>query len=550
MVQEIRSAGRRVLMIGLDAFELSLAEKWMQEGSLPNFARARQRSARVLLDHGRDKYSGLGWEHVCAGLKPEDGGRWSTVTFDPRSYGVRQDMTAMKPFMADLSARTVVFDPPYCDLSRAPRVRGVTNWGAHDPGVPIASRPVTVIDELHDRFGAYPAQEWIYGFSWPSPEKTRVASESLERALDLRTRAARWLLSERLPDWDVALVVIAELHSATEPQWHGVDPNHSLHEIASSRPAAEGLRRIYEACDRLVGDLCDAFPDATVVLFAVHGMGPNDSDVATMALLPELMYRYAFGKPYVRQLAWPAHTKNGTPLIAPDANWDQLMLQAIPAPSPRQSWLGRLFDRLEGETPPEVPASFLEVPGAMSLHWMPAARYQAFWHKMEAFALPAFYDGRIRINLEGRESSGKVPRSEYRQTCQRIVTLMRECRNVQTGEPVANEIFWDEKDPMSLSPSEADLYIFWRGTPIGFATPNMGTIGPIPHRRTGGHTGKHGFMYIAGDGVRPGDWGEASSFDVVPTVLDLLGELNLPRVSGGSVAQRFMVRPQAAARAS
>jgi hypothetical protein len=33
-------------------------------------------------------------------------------------------------------------------------------------------------------------------------------------------------------------------------------------------------------------------------------------------------------------------------------------------------------------------------------------------------------------------------------------------------------------------------------------------------------------------------------------VLDLLGEMNLPRVSGSSVAQRFIVRPQAAARAS
>ena len=54
----------RVLALGLDGFEISLAERLMAEGRMPHFARLRARSARFRLDHGPDKFTGLAWEHV------------------------------------------------------------------------------------------------------------------------------------------------------------------------------------------------------------------------------------------------------------------------------------------------------------------------------------------------------------------------------------------------------------------------------------------------------------------------------------------------------
>src|SRR5215472_4056542 len=161
----------RLLMIGLDGFDLALAEHFLKQGFLPNFARIREHSARYVLDDGREKYSGLVWEHVSSGKAPSEGGRWSAIRFDSAKYAVRQEPTSERPFMADLSARTVVFDVPYCDLSKASRVRGLTNWGAHDPGVVPASRPGEIREELQRLFGPYPALEWIYGFCWPSADK-------------------------------------------------------------------------------------------------------------------------------------------------------------------------------------------------------------------------------------------------------------------------------------------------------------------------------------------------------------------------------------------
>src|SRR5271165_6239181 len=110
-------ASRRILVIGLDGFDLALAERFQGEGILPNFARFQEHAACYKLDHGRDKYSGLAWEHLSSGVAPSDGGRWSSISFDRNRYSVRQDPTVARPFLSDLSARTVVFDFPYFDLS-------------------------------------------------------------------------------------------------------------------------------------------------------------------------------------------------------------------------------------------------------------------------------------------------------------------------------------------------------------------------------------------------------------------------------------------------
>ena len=532
----------RVLVIGLDGFELSLADSMIGEGLLPNIKGLREGSARWLLDHGTAKNSGLAWEHVSSGQSPQDSGRWSAVVFDPEAYSVRQEPTWSRPFVADLSAKAVVFDAPYFDLARAPNVRGIGNWGAHDPGVPEQSRPEELRNEIKERFGPYPAPEYIYGFLWPSPEKTRLAAEALVHALEVRGDASRWLLSERCPDWDLGIVVVCECHSSIEPMWHGVDPAHHLHELPSAPVAREGLRQIYIGIDRLVGKLTDAFPDATVVLFAMHGMGTNHSDIATMSLLPELLYRHAFGKPYMRDVAWPGHTRDGTPLLAGDLHWAQEMTKVVPqlgpgpvagTEVPRQGLRG-LIDRLLDKT--QRPPIVVE---PSNLDWMPAPRYRPYWSRMPAFAIPAFYDGRVRINLEGRESRGIVPLKRYRLVRDEVIRLARDCREVLDGQPVVDDVYFEDKDPYLVNPTQADLYILWRGAPVGFIHPTLGQIGPVPHFRTGGHTGKSGFLYVSGEGIRPGDVGTTSSFDVVPTVIDLLGEQRPAHITGKSLKSQL-----------
>jgi predicted AlkP superfamily phosphohydrolase/phosphomutase len=520
----------RVIAIGLDGFEITLAERFMSEGLMPHFARIAARSLRARLDHGADKFSGLAWEHVSSGRAPSDGARWSAVTFDKDRYTARQLNTAYRPFLADLGLRAVVADLPYCDLAAAPNVQGFTGWGAHDPGVEPASRPEGLRAEIEQRFGAYPATRWIYGFSWPSPERTRRASDALTHAVNVRSEATRWLLGERLPEWDLAIAVVGETHSAIEPLWHGVDASHPLHGLPSALPAAAGLRDVYQATDSLIGAIADAFPDATLVLFAMHGMGINDADVPAMALLPELLHRYAFGRPHMKKGRWTRRLSDGTPLLDEHENWDQALADIVPmgGEAAARRWLRGLRARVTGQRAHATIAD--DDPTAMA--WMPATRYQSFWPAMRAFALPSFYDGRIRVNLAGRESRGIVQPGEYRSTLDALTTLLEECRDAITGERAVAEIIRHDGDPALVGPSQADVTIIWRGPSLGLTHPSLGTIGPVPWRRTGGHSGAHGFLHVSGQDIPVGDVAPASSFDVVPTLIALAGATPPPNLSG------------------
>lgn len=531
-----KQACPRVLVIGLDGFDIVLAKQFLHEGSLPNLARLQAQGACYALDHGRDKFSGLAWEHFSSGLAPHDGARWSSVTFDRKTYAISQEDTPSKPFLADLAGQTVVFDLPYCELSLAPRVLGVTSWGAHDPGVAAMSRPVGLRDELLALFGPYPAAEWIYGFCWPSPSKTRAAGDALVAAVELRTRAALWLLRDRLPQWNLGIVVISEGHSAIEPLWHGVDPAHPLHSVASAPFAGAALRRIYEAIDRSIGELRQAFPDTTLLAVAMHGMGTNDADVAAMTLLPELLYRSFFGAPYMRTIPSFGSLPDGTPLFQENASWEEVMWQVVPKSTKIRHRIARRASRLTG-----LPFG---VGDSSNLDWMPATRYAPFWHQMPAFAIPSYYDGRIRINLAGRESKGIVSPDQYAVVCNKTIEMLNQCTNLLTGEKIISSIYCPKQNPMDVGPTEADIYVVWQSAPLGLRHPQLGSIGPIPYRRTGGHTGERGFLFVEGPGVVPGERGLASSFDVVPTILDLLGEKPSSHISGVSLASSLAASAQ------
>ena len=235
----------------------------------------------------------------------------------------------MRPFLADVPVRTVAFDLPYCDLSLAPTVLGVAPWGAHDPRSSRVFAAGGTPRQLDARFGPYPAKKWIYGFTWPSATNTKKAAKDLEKAVHVRAQAAKWVLAERTR-LGPGNRRRQRAHSAHEQFWHGVDPSHPLHKIESGPVAGKGLRRIYRAVDALIGTLRAGVPHATICLFAMHGMGANDADVPAMALLPELLYRSAFGGPYMRAIDWPLRLPSGIPLLPKQADWGDEMLRAVP----------------------------------------------------------------------------------------------------------------------------------------------------------------------------------------------------------------------------
>ena len=279
-----------------------------------------------------------------------------------------------------------------------------------------------------------------------------------------------------------------------------------------------------DAVDRFVGELVAMQPDGPVVVFSMHGMGPNHSDLPSMVLLPELLHRWALGRPLLQTPpAWS--TTNGAAL-SPGETWSSTMAQAYPHHRPGR--LGRYR-----------PVRTRRAPSRLPLTWMPAAWYRHRWPDMAAFAIPSFYDGRIRVNLAGREHRGKVPRARYDEVLDELEALVRACRDPATGTSVVAE-FERVADghPERLGPNQVDAIIRWEGTAQAFDHPDLAPIGPVPYRRSGGHSGRHGVAWIAAPGIGPADGGAASSFDVVPTLVDLLGLDPLDGLSGSSLLRR------------
>ena len=544
---------RRVLAIFLDGYEHSLGQRLISAGEMPEMSRLAASSARFLLDHGEAQRTGLAGEHVATGLSPEATRRWSAACFDPRSYAVWQEGTRLRPFMADLKCRSVVFDAPYFNLKAAPAVRGLVNWGAHDPGVAPVSRPSGLLTEINDRFGSYPAARWIYGFAWPSPSRSREMGADLARAVEVRADLAHWLLSDRFPDWELALVATGELHSAIEGLWHGIDSTHPLNRHPAAEQADAGVRAVYHAIDRLIGKLTSAFPDALTVVFTMGGMGPNRSDVPSMLLLPELMYRHAFGSALFRQPPEWDLSVGVCPILPPETeDWERCILAKFPAPPEQYNSTppGSRSRNVVAKVLPKRVKAFLRQrlgnsPTHSSLAWMPATKYQPYWHAMSAFALPSFYDGSIRLNLIGRERDGIVKPGEYGRVLGSVEALVRECIDPATGTSAVDFVRYPApKDPQELTSTQSDLVVVWKGTPVCLEHPSLGRIGPVPYRRTGGHTGPFGMAYVRSDGVPIGDHGVRSAFDVAPTIIALTGSPQRRSLSGKSLSSGLQIRDE------
>ena len=504
----------RVLAIWLDGFDVGLADTWGLEalcGLVPQ-------SAHAVLDPGLSYRTGLAGEHLSTGLDPAASGRASAVHFDPATYSCEQRGTTFRPVLGDLPS--VVLDPCYFDLAAArPNVLGLTDWGAHDPGSVATARPAGLEGEVNQRFGPS-GRRWTYATPWASISDCEQMGVDLAAAVRRRTEIASWLLGERLPDWQIAMIGVAEAHSATEGLFHGVDPSPRW-QSCPSRPAAEhALRSVYEAIDELVGKLTSQFADSVQVVFALHGMGANSSDVPSMLLLGELLSRWS-GHP-TPDLNFPLGP-DGIPFLPPGVLWGDVAATGLgstpsrrgkalgAAPSPVRRIVRRVRAGRSGSTLP---------PGSSRLNWMPLMRHQAKWSTMRAFALPSFYDGRVRVNLCGREALGCVALDDYQAVLDEVEETLGACRDPLLEIPVVKSFERPFEDPMSAGSSDADLIITWADGVLGIGHPDLGTIGPVPPRRTGGHA-PVGRCLVRGAGIDPVDLGLRSSFDVLPTVLRL-----------------------------
>lgn len=496
-----RRASSRVLLIGLDAAEPALLQRWMDSGHLPCLRRLVEAGAATLLSTPALQFPDLVFHAAYTGRRPANLGRYFFIQPNPRSGALELvDETVVEGEVFWQTAgrqgrRCIVVDAPKLGLRPAAGGIQVVGWGAHGANPPLGSFPDGLASEILARYGRYPTGKC------DNHGKSARAYRQLRGRVLASVEARRALLLDlmRSSAWDMFFAVFAETHCAGHQFWHFEDETHPLH----PRDAAHGLRTavrdIYAAVDRAVGDLVDAAgPPTQVIVFSSHGMRPQYHG---RDLLPALLR------------LWGMHAPHNTP---PDAARERrrlvhqpllkVMREAVPLPlqyvvkrclpaSLQRSLLARLIGTLRLE----VEARAFYVPN----------------NEMT----PA-----LRINLVGRDPFGKVaPGREYDAVRDFLAQRMRELINPATGRPALEDVsLMDRLYPGAFRHVLPDLTGYWSpAAPIdALYSPGYGTVvGAHKDYRTGGHA-PTGFMVMT---PARGKLDGADIVDIAPSVLDLLG---------------------------
>jgi predicted AlkP superfamily phosphohydrolase/phosphomutase len=552
-------APSRVAVIGLDAAEWSYLESLMSRGDMPNLARLRDRSAVATLGSEWTWRAGRVWETFLVGRAD----RPSAIVFDPATYrtflpGARLD----PPFYADQpDLRLVALDVPYLTLAHDVAGAQVTAWGGHDAGYPRAARPKGLLKEIDERFGHHPAHLNDFNTGWHHAPSIERLADALVLGAARRAEISRWMT--RNFEWDLFMTVMSEAHSSGEHFWHGVDPSSPVATADTAQLARDKLVEVHRAVDDAIGEIVRSLPpEAILIICSAHGMQGNDYDVTSMAAIPELLYRWHTGRPALKDPDQARWARAGYPpvTLGQDQKWIDYMQfryadsaarrlrRAVLLAGGRPLRDGyRAFKRLRGMAvpapedlaepiPPETDLDPAEIGRPLRpLDWQVACWYRSHWPRMKAFALPVFYDGRIRLNLRGRERDGVVDPSQYSAVCAELEALLLACRDPRTGDPVVHDIVYPRADdPMDPEAPDADLIVTWTKGVDAIEHPDLGMIGPFPIRRTGGHTG-NGFALISGPGIEARDLGHHSALDLAPTILALLGRSPKTELEGAPI---------------
>jgi predicted AlkP superfamily phosphohydrolase/phosphomutase len=486
----------KLLMIGLDAADADLVERWMGDGTLPHLAALQREGTWGRLATAAKYLTGSPWPTFYTGRHPSDHGiyhdfQWRQERMEFAAPAA--DWLPVRPFWRQIDGdiRTVVHDVPMTPGTVPFPGIEITGWGSHDKLVPPCSHPPELLQDVIRRYGESPIR--VDEFGRASLSHLRELHAEL---INLTLRSAElttWLLER---PWNLGIVVFGALHRGGHRFWDRSSVEGDVpDQLGSWFDGA--LHELYRTADRVVGRLVAAAPGATVFVFALHGMRVN---TARIDLLDDMLARVLHG---------------------PSAG------------RPQRGLLRRLGEALPLSIRRALTNSVPEaLKNRIMTRWTTGG---VNWERTPAFTLRADLNGYIRLNLQGREPRGMVPPGDAEALSQNIVRALHSFRDAATGEPLIEEICRssDVFPAGERSDRLPDLIVRWAPTSgashEAVDSPSLGRIlRATPRRIPNGRSGNHaptGFLIARGEGITPGGQLEpgADILDLAPTALRRLG---------------------------
>jgi predicted AlkP superfamily phosphohydrolase/phosphomutase len=479
----------RVLAIGIDAADAALVRDLAGRGDLPSLARLLTRGRFGRVTSPASIGSGAIWPTFVSGLSPREHGLYSGWSWEPERMRIAPvNVDGLRPFWASPELEDFslgVLDVPWAPMANLHRGIEVNEWGPHDilHGRMQVSPPGlrTLVQQSG---GAYPITR-PDGRGKPAGRReiARMVSRGREAAR-LRGALAERLLSEI--ELDLFLTVFSEIHHAAHFLWHTVD--------GAAPAAGPGLLDLYREVDRQVGRLVAAAdPSASVLVFSLHGMRFSRGVVTIL-------------DPLLRAAGLACVGSFG------NASAAEKMTRALTAVKRRAP----LFLKK---------AAYRLMTRGMALRILRPSLMPAYdWRRTIAFPIPSDQHGWIRVNLAGREAQGSVPRERYRETCDRIESLLRGLIT-EEGQPLVREVLRLGEPPHDPPARLPDLIAHWSDAAMAHVlrirAPAM--TAPLSATKVTGQHAPDGFFLLAPGSATSGEPGDAiAAADLHRVILGLL----------------------------
>lgn len=507
-------------IFALDAGDPGWIEQWMSEGYLPAISSmvargvwGRTGGVELISEHGV-------WHSLFSGVPRGRHGCYYFRQLVPRSYGLTpftgRDVKAV-PFWNELRHdhdRVAILDAH--DILIVPGLNGVqlANWATHrgwvsnDPVHAPQSYPPRFISQVQKVAGA---RQEILEKTGSTLEEDRALFRALLKRIESKGELCRHVLRNELQTDNgnnlesavVSVMMFGESHTAAHQFWQYRPEAPDSERKEAGLDLRHAIREVYCAIDREIGTLLELLPqDSNISVLSSLGLEPHyPYDGVMQAACRALGYQVRMSTAaQSRRLSWkPLDIARR---VLP-GSW-RIAASRMLSRDAREKLLAEQFCR------------------------------ETDWSRTQAYAVPSFYTGFIRVNLRGRDPEGIVASEEYSQLLSRISEDFYQLRDGATGEPIvrrvwrAGEVFGQEP-PLEEVSGMPDLLIDFKPT----TTPRERISHPRFESdiavargeffRDSDHS-QQGFWAIAGPNIKTlGKVGEIGLLDLAPTFLHLLG---------------------------
>jgi hypothetical protein len=283
----------RLILIGLDAADTLLVNRFMNQGSMPHLSKLKDRGVMKKLNSPFGSSDDGLWASFQYGETISEHGRYHWSIPSPNnSFEMAYKKDQGKRFFWNKiighHLRKAVIDVPKCSKPQTLNGIHLADWIVHGRyfDQPI-SFPTQLASEVVGIFGsALPSRCGYFQETLNDADITKILFNLRESISRKKAAGLHFLNAE---PWDLFLIVFKEAHCGCHSLWNLIDKKHIDYDEERNLKLGEPIKSIFYNLDEAIGDLINASGiDAEIVVFSTTDMRPNGT---LNQLLPKIIHK-------------------------------------------------------------------------------------------------------------------------------------------------------------------------------------------------------------------------------------------------------------------